>query len=944
VITDMDVRSLASAGPDAASRWSTLDLALVDLVETAEGWVRREPAVAASLVELGRGLTDPYSSLDARLAHVGAQVAAEAGQVREAERLLAEALTGYQRSDDPLAAARLGLGWAHVRVMAGDFAGAEQRLDELLGACDSLADQEVALGLRAKATLNRAAIHDLCGRHRQASSLFAEAGRLATEAGDAHLRLQALNNRAHSLARAGRAGESLGVSRQLLDEVDPAAEPMIFALAHETLGGALVLAGELGEAIDSLELAESMFEELDALDRLIEVRTSLAEAYLATNLADDALRVLDRLVDLIEPDQLLRAARVTLSRGRAHALLMLGAARDELVEAAALHEQMGDRSGQLAALVSLAEFEISVDRPIEALARLEQARLVADPVADPAGALLVELTAARVDPTLALDSAESLLDLCDLAPLRAIFLARKGRSALANGDSAGAVAHLDAAVTLFERSRESLVHGRHRRSYLMARLEVFEDLVTAHLNTGGEQGVRAALETVERSRARGLLDLVHTSLLSKSPDTQVHDVDALQRLSADIGASYDRLLGPDGGRGSGVLLEQANQLEVEFALAMEGSGRTRLETVGSPIDGPDLGHTLCRLDATVVSYHWFDGKLEAFVIDADDSSSDGLAIRRVELGASGKQIETLRYRIEAAWSRLRPTLGLEARFGDPLLRSGRAVVSAARLVVWEPLWRQSRPPRRVVVVPVTGIEALPFAAIVDDQDKPVELVVSPSISLWASCENRVSNGQPERALVMGYAGSGLAHVESEAKDVAVELPSDSTLLVGPDATAEAVRSHHRPAILHLAAHGLFRQTNPMFSALRLADSWMSATELMTLDLRGSLVLLSACETGRADLLPDAEGFGFVRAALAAGARTFVGSHWLVNDRSTADLMRGFHQGIAANLSPSAALAAAQRQLSETYPHPYHWSSFTIAGAGFSRAAMPSRSTIESKSA
>jgi hypothetical protein len=43
---------------------------------------------------------------------------------------------------------------------------------------------------------------------------------------------------------------------------------------------------------------------------------------------------------------------------------------------------------------------------------------------------------------------------------------------------------------------------------------------------------------------------------------------------------------------------------------------------------------------------------------------------------------------------------------------------------------------------------------------------------------------------------------------------------------------------------MFRADNPMFSSLRLHDGWLTATDVLRLDLDGAIVTLSACESER----------------------------------------------------------------------------------------------------
>ncbi|MFQ5555899.1 MAG: CHAT domain-containing protein [Acidimicrobiales bacterium] len=942
MIDEVAARRLANRSSGATDHWRSLGAPIDELVEAAEVWVDREPAVAERLVDLGRSLTDGDRLLDARLAHVGARVAAGNGRVEEADRLLGEAFLGFEQSGAQEAAARSRLGQAHVRAMAGDLATAERLLNDLLRICDELPDRKAAEELEARATLDLGIVDDLHGRHEEAAGRFTTAGRLAAAAGDDRVRLQALNNRAHSLTAAGRTGEALAVARRLLGEADATGEPVLHAEGQETIGRALMLAGDLGGAIDSLGRAEEMFGQIGAEDRLLEVRSTLADVHLAADLPEEAERLLDDILSCLDPGQRLHLARALLGRGRARSRIAASGAREDLDSAADIYSDMEDRSGEIAALSALAELEWSRDRPDSALAHLDEARRLADPISDPCGALLVELTTAEVatDPAPALSRAAGLLAVCDLPPMRAVLTARQGRLALSEDRVGDAVRHLTSAIDIFEQVRGSLLDGRYRRTYMMARLDVFADLVTAQLREGGEAGVRAALHTVERGRARALLDLVEGSIVSTAEGFADADTERLQELLADVGSLYDRLLGPEGGRGAGALLAQAAELESEIDQLAQRTPVMELGTAGAPVAGPEIAHTIRHLDVSLVSYHWLDDRLEAFVLVADDAAIDGMSVRRVDLGADRRKIGDIRRRIESNWSRLRPALGLEARWSDPLLRSGLAAVAEARAAVWDPLWADARPPRRAVIVPASGIDALPFPALAHDDVDPVELVVSPSISVWVRREMQAdAGGDAGPSLVVGSGGPGLDHVEPEARAVAAVIGSSADLHIGDAATSEAVAGCDRPAVLHLAAHGLFRRSNPMFSVLRLAGEWITAIDLMSIDLTGSLVVLSACETGRADLLPDSEAFGFVRAALAAGARTFVGSHWLVNDHSTSELMRRFHERLAEGSPPAVALAKAQREVRQVRPHPYHWSSFTVSGAGFSPVGAPRRSDL-----
>jgi CHAT domain-containing protein len=66
--------------------------------------------------------------------------------------------------------------------------------------------------------------------------------------------------------------------------------------------------------------------------------------------------------------------------------------------------------------------------------------------------------------------------------------------------------------------------------------------------------------------------------------------------------------------------------------------------------------------------------------------------------------------------------------------------------------------------------------------------------------------------------------------------------------------------------------------------------------------------------------------LAAGARSALLSLWDVHDRSTAEFMTSFYEGLNAGLSKAVALQRAMTLLRNAHPHPYFWAPFVLIGA------------------
>ena len=70
-----------------------------------------------------------------------------------------------------------------------------------------------------------------------------------------------------------------------------------------------------------------------------------------------------------------------------------------------------------------------------------------------------------------------------------------------------------------------------------------------------------------------------------------------------------------------------------------------------------------------------------------------------------------------------------------------------------------------------------------------------------------------------------------------------------------------------------------------------------------------------------------RAFIYAGARSVVGSHWDVNDRSSAKLMERFYGRLASGRQVAAALRESQLEIAGRNPYATaaHWAGFVVSG-------------------
>ena len=180
----------------------------------------------------------------------------------------------------------------------------------------------------------------------------------------------------------------------------------------------------------------------------------------------------------------------------------------------------------------------------------------------------------------------------------------------------------------------------------------------------------------------------------------------------------------------------------------------------------------------------------------------------------------------------------------------------------------------------------------------------------------------------------------------------STIYVGAEAREDRVKTEAgRFGIVHLATHGILNDASPMYSQVVLSqatespseDGLLEAWEIMKLDLRADLVVLSSCETGRGRIGAGEGMIGLTWAFFVAGCPTTVVSQWKVESASTTALMVEFHRQLRSGASDAPSRvgaaealrrAALQQMRSDDYWHPFYWASFVAIG-GAAVAATPS---------
>ena len=317
---------------------------------------------------------------------------------------------------------------------------------------------------------------------------------------------------------------------------------------------------------------------------------------------------------------------------------------------------------------------------------------------------------------------------------------------------------------------------------------------------------------------------------------------------------------------------------------------------------------------------------------------------------------------------------LAATFRQQLARRDSNFRQAAiRLydVLVKPALAELKTKQTLVIVPDGPLWELPFQALPDSSGRYLiedhALSYAPSLAVLREMSQLRRKRADERApsptlLAMGNPTLGeqmvqrvkLVHrdeqlgplpgAEKEVKAVAqLYGAAQSKVYIGAEAREDRLKAEAgRFSVLHLATHGILNDASPMYSQVVLAqsaegaseDGLLEAWEIMKLDLKADLVVLSACETGRGRVGVGEGIIGLSWALFVAGSPTAVVSQWKVESASTTRLMLEFHRNLQSKMEKSqiskakALQRAAVRMLrSADSRHPFYWAGFILVGDG-----------------
>jgi len=196
-----------------------------------------------------------------------------------------------------------------------------------------------------------------------------------------------------------------------------------------------------------------------------------------------------------------------------------------------------------------------------------------------------------------------------------------------------------------------------------------------------------------------------------------------------------------------------------------------------------------------------------------------------------------------------------------------------------------------------------------------------------------TNAAPERSGDERQLAFNLPAVKDEVESLSEVVPSK--LLLDDSFTLDTFRKDVTEGsyrVVHIASHGFFGGTAED-SWLMAHDELLDMNELSQLfkpkefaDEPIELLILSACQTAEGN---DRAPLGLSGVALTSGARSVLGTLWVVADQATSELMQSVYSQLGeANNSKAEALRKAQIQslASDDFSHPFYWAPFVLIGS------------------
>jgi len=843
----------------------------------------------------------------------------------------------------------------HMHAGFDDWARVSSRFQDAL----ALAAQAPDRTLEAEVRRTLGEVHLAHGRNREAKEPLAAASAIYGELGRPREEAQVDVLLATALIELGEYRKARSLLSPVAEAARKSADRSLEADALVNLSNANLALGATTQALTQQERALALHRETG--NRIAERRSlnNVGVSYFYLGRYDRAAEYVELAVPLAE--RLDDSAAVALAHNNLGAILaeqgQLEPALDRIGLAIEMRERLSDTRGAALGRANLAEILLRSGRTNEAFEEIDRALAVFDASGDLPGMarasnLRGEALTARHDPDVAVQAHRRALAIADdVGLVEEQWRAHAGLAAAlaAGGQRAAAIDEMLRAVDGVERARAGIETDELRMRFLARKIDVYEQALAVMMPTHGTapdgRVVDRGFELSERARARSLLDLLaeSRSRMGSRLDGELQRREEVALDRANAAAVRLSVVESPSARDAArlELIEAETELERLEIEIRRGEPRYAEIVYPVPVTASELRSDVLREGEVLLEY--FVGERRAWLWVADRA---GVKVHALVSPAE------IHERVAAFLA--------EARGADADLAGRRPDIAAA-----ERLAAAVLPPRplprgsRLLVAPDGPLHHVPFGALrgggrflIEDH----EITVVPSATAL-----RLMRHLPAARAAGGFLGVG----DPIAREKDPEFPSlpysgmeierigrlfpeaERRTLTGAAATQDKLGALDlgRFRYVHFATHGRLESHNARLSGLALTavpgdptGHVLTSADILGLRLDSDLVVLSACRSGLGELLRGEGLVSLTRAFLYAGSRSVVVSLWDVGDRSTADFMGSFYEGLLRGEPAASALRGAKLSFLESESPSrreiFRWAPFVLVGdPGESRNAL-----------
>ncbi|MEW6125732.1 MAG: CHAT domain-containing tetratricopeptide repeat protein [Acidobacteriota bacterium] len=559
------------------------------------------------------------------------------------------------------------------------------------------------------------------------------------------------------------------------------------------------------------------------------------------------------------------------------------------------------------------------------------------------------------------------------------------------GNLSAARLAMESAIEIIESVRSRINNQDIQTAFFSSKREFYETLtdilMQMHTAEPANNYQAAALQTSERGKARGLLDMLTEARVQFTQGVDATLITRRAAIQKELNAKEQYRIRLLAGKHTNTQVEivekELRQLLGDFqevrAKIRATNPRYAAMMQPQPLTLAEIQQQVLDKDTLLLEYSLGKDRSYLWAVTTNSIRSFTLP-SRFEIESKAKRI----YELLTARNRNIANESIEqklmrVKLADEAFRKEAAELSRMILAPAASLFAN----KRLLIVGEGWLQYLPFAALPKPTSQnPLivenEIVTLPSSSVLTAMRRDSAETTATRKTLAIFADPVFSTEDMRVKQLAAKKASAETLTntlalrSGNDAglsnfyrlpssrqEAEAIievvpqsqrlaaldfaankplalsESLTQYRIIHFATHALLNGKTPELSGIVLSltdeagksvDGFLRLHEIYNLQLNADLVVLSGCKTA---LGKDVKGEGLIgltRGFMYAGARSVVASLWSVEDRATAELMKQFYKAYLGNqLTTAAALRAAQVEMIKAKKAPYYWAAFTLQG-------------------